>query len=201
MLCQLCGKKPAAIHFTEIADGQVKQVHLCSDCARQKELAPAVLDEREQPAEHAPSLLELLQKLLASDSEDVSLECAQCGLTYADFRTSGRLGCGHCNDAFEEKLAPLLKRVHGADSHRGKVPECMDEKIRVLREKARLKRELSRAVQEEAFERAAELRDQIRALDESIASSGEDDVGSRFPAQGTHRLQQADAFGRSAIDL
>jgi protein arginine kinase activator len=177
VLCQQCGKKPAEIHFTEIADGEVKHLHLCSDCAGQKELSPPTPEKREEPSEHATSLLEVLQKLLASDSDDVSLECAQCGLTYADFKGSGRLGCGHCYEEFQEKLAPLLKRVHSADSHRGKVPECMDEKIRVLRERARLRRELARAVREEAFERAAELRDQIRAVDESIAQSSEDDVG------------------------
>ena len=178
MLCVQSAKKPAAIHFTEIADGEVMHLHLCSDCAGQKEISPPALEKREQPEEHATSLLEMLQKLLASDSEDVSLECPQCGLTYADFRASGRVGCGHCYDAFEEKLAPLLKRVHSADSHRGKVPECMDERVRVLRERARLKRELSQAVRDEAFERAAELRDKIRAVDEAIAASSEDEVGS-----------------------
>ena len=36
MLCDICGKKPATVHLTEIINGKVKEVHLCEECARKK---------------------------------------------------------------------------------------------------------------------------------------------------------------------
>jgi protein arginine kinase activator len=165
VLCQQCGKKPAVVHFTEIDQGEVRHLHLCADCAQQKEgsfQGQAVDLKKTSPAK---PLLELLQKLLAAESEDVKIQCAQCGHTYADFRSSGRLGCGHCYDAFSKRLEPLLKRMHGSTQHAGRVPECMDERVRMLRERKKLQQELAAAVDREAFEEAAALRDKLTALE------------------------------------
>jgi protein arginine kinase activator len=171
MLCQLCGKNEAVIHFTEIAEGEIRHLHICGECAKQKELVSA--GEVGVPKRTASSkpLLQLLQKLLASDSEDIALKCAQCGHTYADFRSTGRLGCGNCYDAFAAKLEGMLKRMHGSDRHRGKVPECMDEKVRLHRARGRLKRELEKAIAGEAFEEAAKIRDEIKTLEDEMAGS------------------------------
>jgi protein arginine kinase activator len=175
VLCQLCGKKPAVIHFSEIDQGEVRHLHLCADCAQTKEASSPgeAADVKKEPT--AKPLLQLLQKLLASESEDVNIQCAQCGHTYADFRSSGRLGCGHCYEAFSENLEPLLKRVHGSSRHTGKVPECMDDRVRTLRERNRLKQELAAAVEREAFEEAASLRDKIKAIESAVPErSGEE---------------------------
>ncbi len=170
------------MHFSEIDGGDVRHLHLCADCAREKELAiggdedtPA--DVGEAPPSSKP-LLHVLRKLLASESEDVNIKCAQCGHTYADFRSSGRLGCGHCYEAFADKLEPLLRHMHGSSKHTGKVPECMDERVKLFRERNRLKQSLAAAVESEAFERAAALRDQIQSLEHRIAEDDEEPHGS-----------------------
>ena len=36
MLCQICGKNPATVHFTEIHDNQMSEVHVCQGCAQEK---------------------------------------------------------------------------------------------------------------------------------------------------------------------
>ena len=36
MTCDICGKKKATVHLTEIVDEQMSEMHLCEECARQK---------------------------------------------------------------------------------------------------------------------------------------------------------------------
>jgi protein arginine kinase activator len=86
----------------------------------------------------------------------------------SDFKKNGRLGCPACYSAFEEELAPMLKAMHRQVRHVGKVPPhspppeagATDNAA----ERVRLQRLLDAAVAREAFEEAARLRDQIRAL-------------------------------------
>ena len=66
---------------------------------------------------------------------------------------------------FAPQLHALLRRVHGATQHIGKVylsqaSDFEDEEVRL----AALKRRLERAVEVEDFEAAARLRDQIHEM-------------------------------------
>ena len=36
MLCQICGKNAASVHFTEINDNKMSELHLCERCAEEK---------------------------------------------------------------------------------------------------------------------------------------------------------------------
>ena len=67
-----------------------------------------------------------------------------------------------------DSLTPLFRRVQGTTQHTGKVPKRAGGKLSVKREIEKLKAELHQAVQEEAYEKAAELRDRIRALEDTL---------------------------------
>ena len=93
--------------------------------------------------------------------------CEHCGITWAEFRQSGLLGCAHDYTLFEKDLTPLLQRAHeGATHHVGKVPTrrggtgVPDEAAG--RRRPSSARNWPRAVEAEDYERAAKLRDQIR---------------------------------------
>jgi protein arginine kinase activator len=92
--------------------------------------------------------------------------CPFCGLELDAFKKTGRLGCSHCWVSFESNLKGLVRRLHGGVQHVGKVylppnPTDSQEKERL----AGLRRKLSKAVEHEDFERAAEIRDMIRTLE------------------------------------
>jgi protein arginine kinase activator len=92
--------------------------------------------------------------------------CPFCGLELDAFKKSGRLGCSHCWVSFESNLKGLIRRLHGGVQHVGKVylppnPTDAQEQERL----AGLRRKLSKAVEHEDFERAAEIRDMIRTLE------------------------------------
>jgi protein arginine kinase activator len=158
MLCESCSKKQATVHYTEIHNGEMMEMHLCEDCARKKEI------------EFKPhfSLADFLTGLGDFEStlpvETKKEKCPACGLTMTDFKQSGRLGCGECYSAFRENLGPLLKRIHGRINHTGKIagPVAKGPGRNILE---KLKADLQVAITREEFEEAARLRDKIKELE------------------------------------
>jgi protein arginine kinase activator len=161
MLCDICGKNPATVHLTEIIDEQMNELHLCEECARQKS---AQMEQQFGLSDLLGGMAEFgkPEKEIGAAS---SIKCANCGLSYADFRKMGRLGCGECYQAFKKYLMPLLKRIHGSSQHLGKSPLKVDKVVKKKLDLQELRNNLQKAVGEEAFEEAARIRDQIRELE------------------------------------
>ncbi|HTZ10838.1 MAG TPA: hypothetical protein VMD04_00465, partial [Candidatus Margulisiibacteriota bacterium] len=116
MLCDICGKNPATVHLTEIIDEQMNELHLCEDCARNKSA------QMEQQFGLSDLLAGLAEFEKPKEAESAAVKCPNCGLTYAEFKKIGRLGCGECYLAFKKYLSPLLKKIHGSNQHSGKSP-------------------------------------------------------------------------------
>ena len=162
MLCDVCGKNPATVHLTEIIDDQMNELHLCEECAREKS---AAMEQQFGLSELLAGMAEV-GKPSAKELETPAVKCPTCGLSYADFKKIGRLGCGECYNVFRKYLAPLLKRIHGSTQHSGKSPlhiTVKGAKKKVDIQELRLR--LQKAIEEEAFEEAARLRDQIKELE------------------------------------
>ncbi|MFA4984466.1 MAG: UvrB/UvrC motif-containing protein [Candidatus Omnitrophota bacterium] len=163
MLCDICGKNQATVHLTEIIDEQMTELHLCEECAHKKS---AQMEQQFGLSDLLAGMAEFEKPAL--QKEGLALKCPNCGLTYTDFRKIGRLGCGDCYGTFSKYLIPLLKRIHGATQHIGKSPlgfAKTQKKKEKISEVAALKEKLQRAIEGEAFEEAARLRDQIRELE------------------------------------
>ncbi len=162
MLCQICNKKNATVHLTEIINDQMTEIHLCEACAKQKGVAGMG-----QPF----GLQDLLAGLVdfgtpvAPGAKKTDVKCPNCKMTYEDFRKLGRLGCSVCYDTFKDTLDPLLKKVHGSVQHVGKAPVREGEKFQKKQERQDLQFRLQRAIQSEEFEEAARLRDKLRKLE------------------------------------
>jgi protein arginine kinase activator len=164
MLCDVCGKNPATVHLTEIIDDQMNELHLCEDCARNKS---AAMEQQFGLSDLLAGMADF-EKPSSAEEEVVTIKCPNCGLTYADFKKIGRLGCGDCYVAFRKYLVPLLKRIHSSNQHIGKCPTKPKTASKVYKKKIalpELKNQLQKAIQQEAFEDAARLRDQIKALE------------------------------------
>jgi protein arginine kinase activator len=101
-----------------------------------------------------------------SAGDEVELRCPRCGLSYSEFRQRGRLGCSDDYKLFREGLSQLLERIHGSTQHLGKIPSRAGANLKRERELIELKRELTRVIQREEYERAAQVRDQIRRMEE-----------------------------------
>ncbi len=157
--CDKCGK-PATVHLTEISDGEKIEKHLCEDCAA----AEGITVKANLPISQ---LLEdfILQSAGHEDTSD--LQCDVCGLTFPEFRQRGVLGCPNDYDAFSEVLDPMLRQAQeGAEQHIGKVPERAGSGQEKQNAMLRLRGELKQAIAAENYERAAEIRDRLKEMEE-----------------------------------
>lgn len=168
MICQECEKRPATLHFTKIVNGEKTEFHICEVCARERgEMIPGT------PGGF--SIHNLLSGLLDFEpsggkaAKTAAPRCEHCGLTYSQFSKLGRFGCSECYKHFEDRLDPLFKRVHGNTFHTGKVPKRTGGRIQLKREVELLKKELVQRVEQEDFESAARIRDQIKELERSLS--------------------------------
>ncbi len=163
MKCQKC-EKPATFHITDLTGDELLALHLCPDCAK-------LYLQADEPPE-APTATGVLHKQLkleqtAEDLKELdSRECPICGISFYEFRQAGRLGCPHDYVFFGTELEPLLINVHGEAKHVGKHPKRGVQDTEAQTKLIRLRREMKEVVEQEDYERATELRDKIRKIEE-----------------------------------
>ena len=157
MTCDVCKKNAANVFLTQIVDGKMQKVNLCESCSKEK----GVTD----PTGFA--LADLLLGLGAAQEIErggTTTKCPVCGFSQADFKKTGRLGCSSCYETFSETLDNLLRGMHKGVDHIGKVPSRLAKSMERETELKKLQTELRKAVADENYETAAEIRDRIREL-------------------------------------
>jgi protein arginine kinase activator len=159
MLCDICKKNVATVHLTQMVEGKTKKVDLCEACSKEKGV--------DDPTGF--SLADLLLGLgaaqeIAAASTGGELRCPSCNFTQADFKKAGRLGCAECYTTFAEGLEGLLKTMHKGTRHVGKVPHAMKKSQDLSERLKSLQKKLEKAVADEDFETAVQLRDEINQV-------------------------------------
>lgn len=176
MICEECNQRPATLHFTKIINGEKAEYHLCEICAQEKG------DMFMINGASGFSINNLLAGLLNIDhtfqktqqdpfQQEKIMQCDQCSMTFQQFIKIGRFGCAHCYEAFKEQLNPILKRLHSGNSaNNGKIPARMGGSIHLRKNIEELKQTLKMLISKEEFEKAAEIRDEIRLLEGKLSS-------------------------------
>jgi protein arginine kinase activator len=143
------------VHHTTIVGQKKKVVHLCQGCAEKKQLVTK---------QNELNLQAIVQSLIGQhiDDELARLTCPACGIKYMEFRAEGRLGCPHDYNVFRNPLQALVQRIHRAGRHVGKTPSRRPLSDGRQLELAELRRRVRDAVEREAYEEAARLRDLLR---------------------------------------
>ncbi len=163
MKCQQCDKQ-ATFHITELTEGKPQELHLCEDHARQYLTASAG-----DPAPVGGMAAVLAQQMIAQTAEELAQldqqDCPVCGITYYEFRSQGRLGCPNDYVCFQPQLEPLIINIHGESEHTGKRPHQPAGGSQRRTQLIRLRREMKEAIDEERYERASQLRDEIQRIE------------------------------------
>lgn len=180
MICQRCGKNNAEIYYKQTVNGKSEEYALCSHCAEELKKTgkldmkiPSLFDDFGFGMGGKGLLgLEEMFGLPASSTVRARAEkkrCTLCSSTFDDLVKSGRVGCSECYKVFADELKNSIEAIHGKAVYVGRnvqkeenketKKETAEDKISVL------KRELEKAISEQEFERAAELRDEIKALE------------------------------------
>jgi len=161
MLCQDCEKNKATIQWTQVVNNEKKVLNLCKECAEKRGFHSPFEDV---PFPLAEFLSSMLDQGIKKDGATAEVKCSNCQMTFAEFSRVGRLGCGSCYTAFRVQLNDLLRKIHGSNRHRGKIPFIPGDAMKPLREERKLQEELKKAVEQENFEEAARIRDRIKTL-------------------------------------
>ncbi len=160
MLCDDCKKNPATNIYKETFQDKTIEMHLCDACAEKRGL---IIKKDLTP-------IELLKNILKADTvDDATLICPRCLLSFAEFKRLGRFGCAECARTFRPRLEPIISRIHGAKQHIGHIPKA--EKKGVVSEIFKLRAALKEALQKEEYEKAAEIRDNLKKYGESVEES------------------------------
>jgi protein arginine kinase activator len=171
MECQICKKNPAKVHITEVndlptdngADGKpilFTEKHLCEPCATRHQI-PFTPVSGNKPEAVWNLLLESARRARAESG----LSCPDCGMTLAEFRSKGRLGCPNDYELFKQHVDPLLLRMHNSTQHRGRGAGPAGKHRERLEALNGLQEKLQVAIEDEAYESAARLRDEISKLE------------------------------------
>ena len=172
MLCQVCNKNEANIHYSVNINGNTKERHLCSDCMKKMNFKnifniPDFLKEDN----FSDSMMKIMNGSENTRDEDV-MEALNSMMKImngsgafsdefgADFMKNGLFSSATGNNFFENLLPSIFD-----------VPETKEIKIPVNVKKENpeiieLKKELNEAIKNEEYEKAAEIRDKIKEKNE-----------------------------------
>ncbi len=166
MLCQNCKKSEATTHIKRVLNGEATESHLCSSCAQNLGMGSFFDDF----SLNMPDIFSHIFGDSAFAIEGSRLDrCEKCGCCFDDIIKSGAVGCADCYEKFFNKLQPSIQRIHGKAKHAGKTPKNTKEKT-VIKEKtpeekiAELQTLMKKAIEEQNFEQAAILRDEIKKM-------------------------------------
>jgi protein arginine kinase activator len=171
MKCQKCQKNNADTHIKRVVNGQFEEYHLCSECAREMGYT-SMFDE------FSHSFSDDFNSLFGSFFENAlpartqATRCETCGSSYNDITRTGMMGCADCYKVFEDRILPTIRRIHGNTTHCGKNSAAYKKEktetkaeIKEVSELDKLKNELDKAIKNQEFEKAAELRDKIKEME------------------------------------
>lgn len=166
MQCGFCNSNEATVHFKQVCDGKVKEIHLCEECAAKNGF------DTQSPMSLTDFLFGMEVQSEGSFGQEVEpgedKACPNCRMRRSDFRKTSRLGCAVCYEVFSDELIPLLADVQKGSQHVGKTPvqRVLRTSEKISAGIASIQRKLNKAIAAQDFEEAARLRDAIREMKE-----------------------------------
>lgn len=171
MLCQSCGKNQANTHIKRIINGKLTEYVLCEECAAKLGYGNIFsgfdLDLDSFLGSFFKNPLNDKQNFLENEVRC----CPKCGSTLEDISRTGKIGCANCYDVFYNSLIGSIKRIHGNTVHTGKMAECVSEDKKLKMKVEKLKKDMQLAIKEQNFEMAAQIRDEIKRIEEASSNN------------------------------
>lgn len=177
LLCDECNKNIATVFLTKMSGNEVSRVQLCEECARKMEETT----EAANLLAFIPQILSGLQGVEEDLVDDVLsnevISCEACGTSFNDFQKMGFLGCSECYRAFGEPLRRVIVDFQGSGEHVGKMPAKLSRTAMLKKKMLELEERLRSQIEEEEYEAAAMVRDQIKEIEDTLDMEGRDGDG------------------------
>ncbi|MCD8804235.1 UvrB/UvrC motif-containing protein [Staphylococcus warneri] len=185
MLCENCHLNEAEVKLTVKSKDGVQEKWVCSTCAQgdnpwthQEQSSYHHQDDIEEAFVVKQILQHLATKHGINFQEMVFQEekrCPTCHMTLKDIAHVGKFGCSNCYATFKDDILDIVRRVQGGQyEHVGKVPQSSYHKLALKKKIEEKKQFLQQLIDEQDFEQAAIVRDEIKSLrDESEVQQDE----------------------------
>ena len=157
MNCDKCGK-PSVYHSTLVVNGVSRTTNLCRDCAIKEGVFNA------QPTSLFDDMFSVFSDFLPFEQVE-NLVCPVCKTSLREFKSSGRLGCPSCYDAFREEISRVIKKIAPFETHKPDLIKPVKTKLTKQDKIKNLREEMAQAVKEERYEDAAKIKKQIAKLE------------------------------------
>ena len=176
MLCEKCKKNEAKINLVKIINGEKQQIWLCEECAKNISNIPflsSIPDGAGLPfQEILNGLLTGVENIKPKEKkEKINPVCRTCGLTYDELKKTKKVGCPECYGVFNNEIKAIIKNVYGERTHKGRIPSKAHKEFFKRDKLKNLKQQLQVLIQEEKYEKAAVIRDEIREMELYIINS------------------------------
>lgn len=172
MICQVCNKNEAKVHYKTNINGKYTELYLCRECAEKKGLAKKTVFEPIEVIDgffgkSADDIFGGFFAGMMNDSQTKSEQtaCPLCGMRFNEFLHGGKIGCAECYKTFSAPLVSTVKRIHGNVEHCGKIPEGKKSSLSVKKKIEELKTKLNKAIEDQEYEMAAKYRDEIKEIE------------------------------------
>ena len=167
MKCEICELRDAVFHIKQVKEDEDTTLHLCEVCAGQRGIP---LESSESDLSLDALLSGLIEEASLNQRQTKTKKCPLGGLTFERFQKKPLAGCHECYTVFSRDIRRIIARRFGPVRHRGKFPKRLMVYKSFLCDMAQLKKRLKAAVKEEQYEKAAELRDKINAIQSNPGS-------------------------------
>lgn len=178
MKCENCGENEANVKYTQIINGVKKEWNLCKKCSEDLGISNFNMDF-DMPMNLSSFFADFLDEVntgsfLPNAKQVEELKCKECGETFEEFVNTGKFGCGNCYEVFSDKIDTILKNMHNGNRHIGRkgipskthITNAKQEVVENQSQLEKLKQDLKQAIQEERYEDAAKIRDEIKKQEE-----------------------------------
>lgn len=174
MLCEKCKKNEARINLVKIVNGEKQQIWLCEECAKNISNIPFLSSIPDGVSFPFQDVINGLLTGVENSKNKVKQEkpvCPTCGLTFDEFKKTKKIGCSDCYVVFKDSIRAIIKNVHGEKKHIGRIPSRAHKEFFQRDKLKNLKQKLQILIEEEEYEKAAIIRDEIRAIELYIIQS------------------------------
>lgn len=161
MLCSNCKKNTANFYYKYKHGNETVELHLCEECAKKM----GYITNDSITSDFSDILSNFFTFPVVKSNVISGVKCEKCGETYEEFKKTGKLGCPGCYEVFSDTLDSVIGNIQSSTSHKGKIPGDKGEEIAKSKKINALKQELQRCILDEKYEKAAELRDVIKSLE------------------------------------
>lgn len=198
MLCQNCGENEANVKYTQIINGVKRQMSLCDECAKELGIENINFNMPISFSSFLGDMFEMYEDAIPTLAKSEVLTCNKCNMSYNEFLSIGKFGCDNCYEVFKTRLDCVLKNIHGANRHVGRIGRFIEknktnqsesvqkssiEKIKTSnikeqsedkkldKEKQKLEileERLKQEIKEEKYEDAAKTRDEIKNVKRDV---------------------------------